>query len=171
MDLKHVVGVAMYISSMDDFIKYNMEYIKFFSSQPPIRSCVELPLPLHQPLILEALAFPGEQDDELITRRFMHVQGISHWAPANIGPYSQSQQVRTIIYVAGQIGLVPGSMKLVQGGIRIECKLALRHTNRILRSTDSRVDLRDVVHVNAIFSFRTDFSYFSRIFFLRGYVS
>lgn len=26
-------------------------------------------------------------------RHSMHVQGISHWAPANIGPYSQSTRV------------------------------------------------------------------------------
>jgi hypothetical protein len=26
----------------------------------------------------------------------MHVQSVSHWAPANIGPYSQAVQVRKI---------------------------------------------------------------------------
>ena len=36
-------------------------------------------------------------DDEIMTaptyRHAMHVQSISHWAPANIGPYSQAVQV------------------------------------------------------------------------------
>ena len=27
-------------------------------------------------------------------RQTMHVQGLSHWAPANIGPYSQAVKVR-----------------------------------------------------------------------------
>ena len=27
-------------------------------------------------------------------RLTMHVQGLSHWAPANIGPYSQAVKVR-----------------------------------------------------------------------------
>lgn len=27
----------------------------------------------------------------------MHVQGISHWAPANIGPYSQAIKVQFVI--------------------------------------------------------------------------
>lgn len=35
-----------------------------------------------------------------------------------------------IIYVAGQIGLVPGSMTLVPGDAKMECKLALRSLNR-----------------------------------------
>lgn len=30
-------------------------------------------------------------------RQTMHVQGLSHWAPANIGPYSQCVQVREMI--------------------------------------------------------------------------
>lgn len=29
-------------------------------------------------------------------RQTMHVQGLSHWAPANIGPYSQCVQVTDI---------------------------------------------------------------------------
>jgi len=60
-------------------------------------------------------------------------------------------QVRDIIYVAGQIGLVPGTMKLVEGGARMECKLALRHLNRIMKATDYKVELRDVVQVSLVF--------------------
>ena len=33
----------------------------------------------------------GEGEGDLIT---MHVQSLSHWAPANIGPYSQAVRVR-----------------------------------------------------------------------------
>ena len=35
---------------------------------------------------------PVRSDTEV--RRTMYVQGVSHWAPANIGPYSQCVQVR-----------------------------------------------------------------------------
>lgn len=55
----------------------------------------------------------GESDSR---RHTMHVQTVSHWAPANIGPYSQAVRVGDVIYVAGQIALVPGSMQLVEGG-------------------------------------------------------
>lgn len=81
----------------------------------------------------------------------MHVQGISHWAPANIGPYSQAVRVGELIHLAGQIGMVPGSMQLVKGGIKPQSKLALRHVERILNAMDSNVHLRDVVQVIDIF--------------------
>jgi len=38
-------------------------------------------------------------DDVLCDEKLvMHVQSISHWAPANIGPYSQSIKVRNLCY-------------------------------------------------------------------------
>lgn len=48
-------------------------------------------------------------------RHSMHVQGISHWAPANIGTYSQATSIGEITYISGQIGLVPGNMTIVGG--------------------------------------------------------
>ena len=147
MTLQNVVGIVMYVSSMEEYAQYNSEYIKFFASQPPIRVCVETLLPADKPILMEVLAFRDESETQTNPRHSMHVQGISHWAPANIGPYSQAVWVRDIIYVAGQIGLVPGSMKLVEGGARMECKLALRHMNRIMKATDYKVELRDVVQV------------------------
>jgi len=39
----------------------------------------------------------------------MHVQGLSHWAPANIGPYSQCSMAGNLLHVSGQIALIPGS--------------------------------------------------------------
>ena len=43
----------------------------------------------------------------------MHVQSISHWAPPNIGPYSQVNQVDNILYMAGCIGLYPPHLQLI----------------------------------------------------------
>jgi len=146
MNLRDLVAVVMYVGSMSDYAKYNSVYIKFFSSQPPVRICVEAPLPIDTPLLIDALAYQSLAENEVHnTRQCMHVQGISHWAPANIGPYSQAIWVGDILYVAGQIGLVPGSMKLMEGGARMECKLALRHINRIVKAIDSKMELRDVV--------------------------
>lgn len=46
----------------------------------------------------------------------------------------------------GQIALVPGSMTLIEGGIRPQCKLALRHLSRISKVMNkSDGQLRDVV--------------------------
>ena len=42
----------------------------------------------------------------------LHVQGLSYWAPANIGPYSQSVKALGLLFMAGQIGLVPPTMAM-----------------------------------------------------------
>lgn len=57
-------------------------------------------------------------------------------------------QVGDLVYVAGQIALVPGTMQMVEGGVRKQCRLALRHVARIVRAMDPNTQLRDVVQVN-----------------------
>lgn len=59
-------------------------------------------------------------------------------------------QVGDIIYVAGQIALVPGTLNIVEGGIRRQCRLSLRHVSRIIKAVDPNTQLRDVVQVNYI---------------------
>ena len=46
-------------------------------------------------------------------RQVLHVQSISYWAPVCVGPYSQVNTLRSSLhFLAGQIGLVPATMKL-----------------------------------------------------------
>ena len=64
-----------------------------------------------------------------VERRCLHVQGISHWAPCNIGPYSQAVSVGGLLHISGQIALVPGilnmcSQKLTMLWIRIQKELS-----------------------------------------------
>lgn len=82
-----------------------------------------------------------------IFRHTVHVQSRSHWAPANIGPYSQAVRVGDIIKLAGQIGLIPGNLEMVSGGIKAQCRLTLRHIGRLLKAVDNNINLRDVVQV------------------------
>ena len=74
-----------------------------FVINPPIRVCVEAPIKTKV-----SLSAIGNRNPI----KTMHVQSISHWAPANIGPYSQATLVDNVLHVAGQIGLIPGSMDL-----------------------------------------------------------
>ncbi|XP_030378139.1 uncharacterized protein LOC115626808 [Scaptodrosophila lebanonensis] len=143
---------------------------------PPTRVCVECPLPDDCQVVMEAIAYRSnlararratleatalaqtqtpveeleihEEPAGLANgkRNTMHVQGISHWAPANIGPYSQSTRIGDITYISGQIALVPGSMTIIEGGIRPQCKLTLRHISRIAKAMNAQGQLRDVVH-------------------------
>ena len=54
------------------------------------RVCVEASLPCEVVLRLDCVAC---RDDCEADRRHLHVQSISFWAPANIGPYSQAVSV------------------------------------------------------------------------------
>lgn len=55
-------------------------------------------------------------------------------------------QIGDITYISGQIALVPGSMTIIEGGIRPQCKLTLRHISRIAKAMNAQGQLRDVVH-------------------------
>ncbi|XP_037939753.1 uncharacterized protein LOC119672709 [Teleopsis dalmanni] len=165
--------ITLYVRSMAEYSVLNSIYDEAMHFQnPPTRVCVECPLPEDCHVVMEAIAYKtpirrratvsiNEIDaniedcnissntsstDNLCKRHTMHVQGISHWAPANIGPYSQSTKVGEITYISGQIALVPGSMTIIDGGIRPQCKLALRHISRIAKAMNAQGQLRDVVH-------------------------
>ncbi|NWJ07108.1 DPH6 ligase, partial [Crypturellus undulatus] len=135
--LEDITLVHLYMKSMNDFTAINSAYVTEFDLCPPARVCVETPLPDGVLFCIDCLAqrCDAAADDMLPDEKLvMHVQSISHWAPANIGPYSQSIKVGDVLYCAGQIALVPCSMQLVSGGAWSEAALALRHVRRVLRA-------------------------------------
>ena len=91
LHLSHLTNLNVFISSMDYFVHMNAVYATFFGSSPPARACVAVDLPASVRIRLDCIAFvehvPG-------SRQALHVQGLSYWAPANIGPYSQAVIVR-----------------------------------------------------------------------------
>lgn len=146
--LRQICYITLYVGDMAEYSYLNEIYSKKFSfTNPPTRVCVECPLPTNCHIVLEAVAFNPEKSasDWDHKRHTMHVQGISHWAPANIGTYSQSTKVGHITYISGQIALVPGSMTIIEGGIKQQCKLTLRHISRIAKAMNAQGLLRDVV--------------------------
>lgn len=63
----------------------------------PCRVCVQAPLPAGQLLQMDCLLHDWIDPLEegcFHQREALHVQSLSHWAPANIGPYSQAFRVR-----------------------------------------------------------------------------
>lgn len=59
--------------------------------------CVQAPLPAGQLLQMDCLLHDWTEPLEegcFHQREALHVQSLSHWAPANIGPYSQALRVR-----------------------------------------------------------------------------
>ncbi|NXF04520.1 DPH6 ligase, partial [Smithornis capensis] len=101
LKLKDIILVHLYIKNMKDFSVINSVYVTEFDLCPPARVCVETPLPDGVLFSIDCLAHKYDiaTDDVLHDEKLiMHVQSISHWAPASIGPYSQSIKVGNFCY-------------------------------------------------------------------------
>lgn len=112
----HASHIALLLPSMSLFAPANAVYSRYFGTSPPSRATVAVPLPGGTRIRLEVVGFDdrpssatrsgetseaGSGEDgafeglKVGARQALHVQGLSYWAPANIGPYSQAVIVRT----------------------------------------------------------------------------
>ena len=129
-----VIMVHLYLSEISHFASINAHYRQFFGTLlPPSRSCVAVGknvLPGGRRVLLDCIVQCGSGEymrsetnnpyakaAQLTTtsslRQVLHVQSISYWAPVCVGPYSQVNTLRSSLhFLAGQIGLVPATMKL-----------------------------------------------------------
>jgi diphthine-ammonia ligase len=88
LTLAHLAHVNLLLASMADFPAANAAYVTHFPhGSPPTRACVGVRLPKGKRVELDVVATTRE-------RKALHVQSLSYWAPANIGPYSQAVSVR-----------------------------------------------------------------------------
>ena len=58
-------------------------------------------------------------------------------APKAIGPYSQAIRTENLVFTAGQLGLDPATMELVQDGIEAQTRQALTNLKHVLETADS----------------------------------
>jgi diphthine-ammonia ligase len=117
--------VHLYVPSMAQFGAANAAYAAFLPAlAPPARATVELAPGGGAALVAEALF---ARPRAAARRRVLHVQSVSPWAPACIGPYAQGCAARGLLFLAGQIPLDPASMELLPGaGPRAQAARALR---------------------------------------------
>jgi diphthine-ammonia ligase len=87
ISFSHIANMNVFISSMEDFASINAVYATYFGVSPPARACVAVDLPHPLRVMLDCVAYAEQKKDD---RKALHVQGLSYWAPANIGPYSQA---------------------------------------------------------------------------------
>lgn len=132
-DLTAVAHINLYLSSMSLFPAVNAIYNTFFGPSPPTRACVSALLPEGQHLLMDAVAYIPNSSSAIAPRTALHVRSISFWAPANIGPYSQSVNVGGRVFVAGQIALRPPTLQLeMPREFAFECALSTQHVRRIV---------------------------------------
>lgn len=149
----HATHITLLLSQMALFPAANAAYVKYFGTSPPSRACVGVPLPAGQNIRIEVVGFDDAADDgtSLVGgRSALHVQGMSYWAPANIGPYSQAVmvgqktaccanlQVNSRLHIAGQIPLQPASLTFAPyppppaSPYPHQAALALQHVRKIV---------------------------------------
>lgn len=115
---------------MDLFARVNAVYAIYFGTSPPARACVAVDLPSPIRVRLDCVAYAERTPAD---RQALHVQSISYWAPANIGPYSQAVTVDERVFISGQIGMIPSSLALpAPRSLALEAALAFQHVHRVI---------------------------------------
>lgn len=138
-DFSRITSATLLLRSMADFTTINAIYSKYFTApSPPSRVCISVGnlLPLTTNMILSVTV-----DLPPSPRKALHVQSHSYWAPANIGPYSQSITASGWTALAGMIPLVPASMGVVNSGktgpeVVEQAVLSLQHMWRVARAAE-----------------------------------
>ncbi|KAK1260653.1 hypothetical protein QJS04_geneDACA002376 [Acorus gramineus] len=147
-DWVDVLYIHLYISDMDKFSLANDVYLRFITEKKcnmgvPSRSTVELPL--------VQVGLGKAYVEVLVTndnsKRVLHVQSISCWAPSCIGPYSQATLHKEILYMAGQLGLDPPTMMLCTGGATAEMDQALKNCEAVAKSFNCSLGSSAIIFV------------------------
>jgi len=97
--------VHLYLADMAHFAAANAGYAEALPPiNPPARACVQLPLPEGVSAAVEVLVASGPAAP---SARILHVQSISQWAPACIGPYSQVLLPCVLLQATGRAEVLP----------------------------------------------------------------
>lgn len=79
-------------------------------------------------------------------------------APQAIGTYSQAVKVGTTVYISGQIPLIPETMEMIEGDIKLQIHRVFQNLLAVANAAGG--DLSDVVKLNI---FLTDLSNFPHV--------
>lgn len=83
-------------------------------------------------------------------------------APAAVGPYSQAIKAGDMVFVSGQVPLVPSTGKLIDGGIKEQTKQALENGKAILE--EAGYSFNDVCKVTVLLDKITDFAEMNSVY-------
>ncbi|MEP0807383.1 MAG: RidA family protein [Chloroflexota bacterium] len=83
-------------------------------------------------------------------------------APKAIGPYSQAIRTENLVFTAGQIGLNPATMELVEGGVEAQTRQALTNLKHVLEAADSGLNF--VVKTTVFLQSMDDFARMNAVY-------
>ena len=131
-----VVLTGIFACDLNLYGAINKAYAPYFGVNPPARAALQIPLQDDELARIEMWVAVNETKAETL-----HVQSISHWAPANIGPYSQVKDVDGTLFMAGQIGMRPRDLSLPSPlDPAVESSRIVHHIDAVLQVMKSAPD-------------------------------
>ena len=87
-------------------------------------------------------------------------------APKAIGPYSQAIRIENLVFTAGQVGLDPATMEIVEGGIEAQTRQVLTNLKHVLEAADSGLNfvVKTTVFLQSMGDFATMNSIYQEFF-------
>lgn len=76
--------------------------------------------------------------------------------PAAVGPYSQAIQTGNMIFVSGQLGLVPETGEFAEGGVEAQAEQSMKNAIAILE--EAGFTAQDIVKVTMLMTDMNDFA-------------
>jgi 2-iminobutanoate/2-iminopropanoate deaminase len=83
-------------------------------------------------------------------------------APSAIGPYSQAVEVNGTLYISGQIPLIPGTGKLIEGDISVQTEQVMKNIGAILK--EAGYSYNDVIKTTCLLSDINDFKAMNEVY-------
>jgi 2-iminobutanoate/2-iminopropanoate deaminase len=83
-------------------------------------------------------------------------------APAPIGPYSQAVATNGMLYVSGQIPIIPATGELENGGIQAETKQVMENLGAILQ--EAGINFDHVIKTSIFIASMKDFALINEIY-------
>ena len=83
-------------------------------------------------------------------------------APAAVGPYCQAKLCGNTLYTSGQLGLVPATGKLAEGGVQAQARQALENLGAVLK--EAGMDFADVAKTTCFLADIADFAAFNAVY-------
>lgn len=82
-------------------------------------------------------------------------------APQAIGTYSQAVKVGTTVYLSGQIPLIPETMEMVDGDIKLQIHRVFQNLTAVANAAGG--DLSDIVKLNIFLTDLSDFPHVNEV--------
>jgi 2-iminobutanoate/2-iminopropanoate deaminase len=83
-------------------------------------------------------------------------------APSAIGPYNQATAFENLVFLSGQIPLIPETMELIEGDVKIQTKQVMENLKAVLEEAGSSFD--NVLKTTCYLSDMDNFVVFNEVY-------